>query len=153
MKSSVDSLLRRQRRRALSDEKRHRLSGQWSPWEKLTFPKGSVSSTGWPYEITEAWRNRVFAVLERPFAIDGDPVTHLAISSLSGRRPSFHEMHRIKDELAGEDATAIEVYPSRSSLVDGSDMFHLWVLPGPLPFGLHMKANREGVDERADQVA
>lgn len=46
-------------------------------------------------------------------------------------------MQRIKDELAGVDATAIEVYPPKAEVIDQADMFHIWVLPGKLPFGLH----------------
>ncbi len=47
-------------------------------------------------------------------------------------------MQRIKDEIAGYDATAIEVYPPKSEVVDEADMFHIWVLRGKLPFGLHV---------------
>lgn len=61
---------------------------------------------------------------------------HLAVSSLSGIRPTWHEMQRIKDDLAGPDTTAIEVYPPQREIVDGADMFHIWVLRGKLPFGL-----------------
>ena len=64
-------------------------------------------------------------------------MTHLGVSSLSGIRPTFHEMQRIKNDLAGQDATAIEVYPPQHQMVDEADMFHLWVLRGKLPFGLH----------------
>ena len=63
---------------------------------------------------------------------------HLAVSSLSGQRPTWPEMQRIKDELAGPEATAIEVYPPRDQVVDEADMFHIWVLRGRLPFGLHL---------------
>ena len=43
---------------------------------------------------------------------------------------------RIKDEIAGPDATAVEVYPPQAEIVDDADMYHLWVLPAPLPFSL-----------------
>ena len=62
---------------------------------------------------------------------------HLAVSSLSGIRPTWPEMQRIKNELVGSDATAIEVYPPERDVIDQADMFHLWVLRGSLPFGLH----------------
>jgi hypothetical protein len=116
----------------LSTEARRRASGDWGPWITERFPPGSVGR-GWAADITEARRNKVFAVLVRDV---GHGVVHLGISSLSGRRPSWHEMQRIKDELAGPDATAIEVYPPHDEIVDDADMFHLWVLPGPLPFSL-----------------
>ncbi len=49
-------------------------------------------------------------------------------------------MQRIKDEIAGPDATAIEVYPPHAEIVDQADMFHIWVVPGPLPFSLFDRA-------------
>lgn len=61
---------------------------------------------------------------------------HYGISSLSQERPTWWEAQRIKDELAGKDRTAVEVYPPRDEIVDGADMFHIWVLPEGLPFGL-----------------
>lgn len=49
-------------------------------------------------------------------------------------------MQRIQDEIAGPERTAVEIYPPRRDIVDGADMFHLWVLEAPLPFGLHVPA-------------
>jgi hypothetical protein len=43
---------------------------------------------------------------------------------------------RIKNDLFGEHSTGVEVYPPDGDVVDGSDMFHLWILPGDIPFGL-----------------
>lgn len=119
------------RRRLLQEEARRRRSGQWGRWERMELPLGPPNATGgWPRDIRVAWRNRVFAVLERP--VSG--ARHLAVSSLSGLRPSWHEMQRIKDEIACPGATAIEIYPPAAEVVDEADMFHLWVLDGPLPF-------------------
>lgn len=102
-------------------------------WEAITFPKGSAGSSGWAFEITRAHKNKVFAVLDRAA---GNGVRHLAITSLSGDRPTWHEMQRIKNEIAGHDMTAIEVYPPHNEVVDDADMFHIWVLAESLPFGL-----------------
>ncbi|MGR9527665.1 DUF7694 domain-containing protein (plasmid) [Priestia megaterium] len=52
----------------------------------------------------------------------------------------FHgkEKQRIKNEIFGEEYTAIEVFPKESELVDEANMYHLWVLPKGmnLPFGI-----------------
>jgi hypothetical protein len=128
---------RRERRALLDREARARKSGQWGDWEVLSFPVGTVASSGWPSEITTAYRNRVFAVLIRSA---GGGVVHYAISSLSDRRPTWWEMQRIKNELAGSAATAVEVYPPNSDIVDDADMFHIWVLPAGLPFGLRHRS-------------
>ena len=77
--------------------------------------------------------NDVFSVLDR-YLENG--VRHLAITSLSTVRPSWPEMQRIKDEIAGPNATAVEVYPPQNEIVDDADMYHLWVMAGPLDFSL-----------------
>lgn len=133
MTNDVLSLVsRNERRRLLCAEAWARKSGEWGEWETLTFPAGTVGK-GWSYDITIAHKNHVFSVLRRDA---GGGVTHLAISSLSGERPTWWEMQRIKNELAGPDATAVEVYPPAAEVVDEADMFHIWVLPQPLTFGL-----------------
>lgn len=47
-------------------------------------------------------------------------------------------LQRIKNELAGPERTAVEVFPAVSQLVDSANMYHLWVLPEgmQLPFTL-----------------
>lgn len=131
---AMSSLPRAERRRLLAAEAAHRRSGDWGAWETISGPAGA---SGWPSEVVAAHKNRVFAVLERPLA---DGTVHLAVSSLSEIRPTWWEMQRIKDELAGDTATAVEVYPPRDEIVDGADMFHIWVLPQPLPFSLSRRA-------------
>jgi len=126
------SVSRNERRRLLDAEARACKTGEWGDWERLTFPRGSAGKR-WAAEFTTVYRNRVFSVLVR----DAGTAVHMAVSSLSQIRPTWHEMQRIKDELAGEDATAVEVYPPRREVVDDADMFHLWVLPAPLPFTIY----------------
>lgn len=130
---AMDRLPRRDRVRLLYREARLRRMGEWGPWEIITFPAGSAGS-GWAGCFTTAHRNMVFSVLDR---VDYSGARHLAVASLSGIRPTWREMQRIKDEIAGVDATAVEVYPPHAEIVDDADMFHLWVLPGHLPFSLH----------------
>ena len=125
----------KERQRLLNLERKFRQSGNWGEWEHLPVAPGSAGKGGWASYVTTAHRNRCFCVLERQAEAG---VIHLAVSSLSGIRPSWWEMQRIKDELAGHDATAIEVYPPKSQIVDEADMFHIWVLRGKLPFGLHV---------------
>lgn len=134
---AFDELPRVERRMLMKAEAARRKSGQWPPWEVLRFPPGSAG-WAWAAEFTTAHRNWVFSVLDRTLA---NGVRHLAISSLSGDRPTWWEAMRIKNEIAGPAATAVEVYPPADEVVDGADMYHLWVLPEPLPFGLGRNAH------------
>lgn len=136
--AALANVPRNERRLLLRSEWSARRSGNWGAWEHISLPHGN-GGRGWNREVRIAHRNAVFAVLERP--IPGG-VRHLAIASLSGIRPTWWEAQRIKSELAGEDATAVEVYPPQSEIVDGADMFHLWVLPEALPFSLYRDERR-----------
>lgn len=133
MSSALSRLSRNERRLLLSNEEKLRETGRWGPWETITFPRGSAGRS-WAAEFTEVRKNSVFSVLVRDIVgTDGGTYTHLAISSLSGTRPTWWEAQRIKNELAGDDAVAVEVYPPQAEVVDDADMFHLWVLPRPFP--------------------
>lgn len=134
MNPALKELPKKKRDALLAAERRRRRAGEWGEWERVSFSPGSAGS-GWAAHFTTAHRNRVFSVLDR--RAEGG-VRHLAVSSLTGERPSWREMQRIKDEIAGPEATAIEVYPPRAQVVDEADMFHIWVLRGALPFGLHV---------------
>ena len=131
MSPVVENLPRWQRKQLLDAEARRRRSGEWGVWEEIPVTKCPLPPQGWCAEIRHVYRNKVFAVLVRPVA-NG---LHLAISSLSGIRPTWHEMQRIKNYVLGDEATAVEVYPPASEVVDGADMFHIWSVP-PLPFSL-----------------
>jgi hypothetical protein len=120
----IDNLSRQERRRLLAAEQKARKAGVWPAWETKLLPNGT-GGIGWNEEVRVAYRNRIFAVLERPLENGGK---HLAVSSLSGVRPTWHEMQRIKDELAGPEALAVEIYPPNAEIVDEADMFHIWVV-------------------------
>ena len=124
---------RLEKRRATKSAKQKRASRDWPEWQKTPLAFGQVSGGNWAKFFHTAHHNEIFTVLER-HAPAG--VRHFMVSSLSGIRPSFHEMQRIKNELAGLDATAIEVYPPQSQLIDGADAYHIWIVPHGLPFGI-----------------
>ena len=128
-----ETLPRNERRLVLRDEQKARKSGAWGAWERISITSGMIGGNGWTRQVVAAHRNRCFCVLERPLP---DGTIHLGVSSLSQVRPTWWEMQRIKNEIAGEGATAVEVYPPQGEVVDEADMFHIWVLPAPLPFSL-----------------
>jgi hypothetical protein len=130
------TMTRNQRRIAFEKEARLRKSGDWPAWEKKVFMPGSVGSgKGWLGEIGHAFVNQIFSVLVRNLP---DGTMHFAVTSLTGIRPTWPEMQRIKDELSSPAHTAMEVYPPKAEIIDDADMYHLWVLPVTLalPFSL-----------------
>ena len=40
---------------------------------------------------------------------------------------SWRVLQDIKNSIAGEDAVAIEIYPSEAEVTDTANMYHLWV--------------------------
>lgn len=50
----------------------------------------------------------------------------------------WRDLQRIKNEILGAEAEAVELYPAESRLVDNANQFHLWCLVGNgahFPFG------------------
>ncbi|MGE3778399.1 MAG: hypothetical protein AB7F89_14525, partial [Pirellulaceae bacterium] len=62
---------------------------------------------------------------------------HLAIIvNDHSARHDWRDFQRIKNELLGPDAEAVELYPSEDRLIDTSNTFHLWSPVGQrFPFG------------------
>lgn len=120
---------------------RRGLKGDWGDWRKTPLPTGIPGGNGWCREIREAWANNLYAVLIRPFVdANGDEVIHLAIRTISQLEPPWRDMQRIKNEICGEEATAVSVMPPASELVDEADMYHMWALSSRLPFSLREAA-------------
>jgi hypothetical protein len=132
---AIAHLPRHERRRLIETESRRRKSGDWGDWQKFEAPLGLPGANGWARDVRIVCKNDVFCVLIRPLT-DGN--FHLAISSLSQIRPTWWESQRIKNEIIGESATAVEVYPPQSEVVDEADMYHLWTV-GRLPFSIAYK--------------
>lgn len=127
---------RRDRLAAKSFERRA-LRGDWGAWRKTSIPNGIPGGNGWCREVRSAWANDLYIVLIRPFEdTNGDEVIHLAIRTASNLEPPWRDMQRIKNEICGEESTAVQVMPPASELIDEADMYHMWVIPNRLPFTL-----------------
>jgi hypothetical protein len=48
----------------------------------------------------------------------------------------WRHFQQIKNEVAGPEREALEIYPAESRKVDTSNKWHLWVLPEGATFGL-----------------
>lgn len=88
---------------------------------------------------------------------------HLSIRH-NDRRPvrDWRQFQRIKNELAGEEREALELYPAETRLVDEANSYHLWVMPAgqKVPVGWDVgrmtmtseEANQAGARQRDTHV-
>ncbi len=72
------------------------------------------------------------------------PVSHLKVRrhDAGTNRLTWDELMMIKNEMLGEDALAIEIFPRNCDVVNEANVRHLWELPeGFLPpgFGLQRR--------------
>lgn len=55
---------------------------------------------------------------------------HLRVERLGSAPPlTWDELQVIKNEFAGEETTAVEVYPPQHEVVNQMPMRHLWIVP------------------------
>lgn len=96
--------------------------------------------SGWLGQMNEAYKciDSEYAVLVRTITTDQlGSVKHAAIRNKQSTNITWSEKQRIKNELFGEEAQAIEFFPKQSELVDGANMYHLWgLVDHHLDFGL-----------------
>lgn len=126
---------RQQRRAALAQASSR---GSWE-WESRFFSADELAPFPAMRHLAAAWVNDLYAVQRYDNQTELGLVIQLSVRSHHGRLIPWDDLQRIKDELVGEAATAIEVYPAADDVVDEAPMRHLWVLPQTvkLPFGLH----------------
>ena len=81
------------------------------------------------------------------------PMVHLSIKRID-RLPvrDWRDLQRIKNELVGENAEGIEIFPDESRCVDTANQYHLWVFPEyRFPFGFSGRLVTEGGFKGAKQ--
>jgi hypothetical protein len=84
----------------------------------------------------EYWNNDTYHITVRRYR--KDPVfqseggmVQLGISSLDGTaRHDWRDFQAIKNQLAGAECEAFELYPAESRLLDPSNYYTLWCFPG-----------------------
>lgn len=84
-------------------------------------------------DTDEIWHSETYQVLVR-FCRPKDPslpiVKHLSIHTHDRQAVhDFRHLQQIKNEVCGEEAWAMEIYPPESQLVDTANEYHLWVWP------------------------
>jgi hypothetical protein len=114
----------------------------WTPFRRL--PRTVIDTDGTAAVLYENSRYQVIA-RERQSPELG-PYVHLTIRSTDGApRHDWRDFQRIKNELVGEEAEAVQLYPAESRLVDTANHYHLWVFRRyRFPFGLQEREVSEG---------
>ena len=111
-----------------------------SKWVREMSPKDKKYGIGWCADLDRCYREgRKLLVMSRLIKTDIGIVEHMHIRNADNTDIPWATKQRIKNELAGRNRTAIEVFPSTDRLVDAANSYHLWVLPEgyQLPFGIH----------------
>lgn len=131
--------------------KRHKIkSEQWAP-----LVESEIKPTNGPamhsQGFDEVWKNHLYTVLLRrikSLLATTDPIIHLSIRR-NDRKVGLDWRHKqyIKNQLAGDEVEAIEIFPKESRLVDTSNQYHLWCFPKQfpaLPFGFEERLVVDG---------
>jgi hypothetical protein len=89
-----------------------------------------------PSDPDEIWHNDTYCITLRRqdkdpvFGTDGGMI-QLGISSFDGTaRHDWRDFQAIKNQLAGPECEAFELYPAEARLLDPSNYFSLWCFPG-----------------------
>lgn len=101
----------------------------WTPFEFTRF--ANDPGTGAPEAFFANSRYVAIAVLPIVgwVGAHGDYDVHLSIRRQDREAESFpwRDLQRMKSELCGSEAEAVEVFPAESRLLDASNQRHLWV--------------------------
>lgn len=114
----------------------------WDPaWEPLVLGTFETTDDVTKKAATEGCKvyvNATYQVLVRDNGTGAfGPMLHLSIKRRD-QKPirDWRDFQRIKNELAGPDAEAVELFPAESRLVDTANQYHLWVFKEfTFPFG------------------
>ena len=115
--------------RTKSKKKDHRHG--WTPFQQV--PESELREQrarhGGMLSVARVYRNNRFCVLVyREVATPWGRVERFSIRNATSTPIPWAELQRIKNDVAGPDRQAVQVFPRQSELVDEANMYHLWVL-------------------------
>ena len=121
----------------------------WTPFEEADtgiFGDGRMIEHGGNYRVVVNSRYQVAVFFDEATA-------HLSIKRVDGAAcHDWRDFQRIKNELAGPEAEAVELYPAESRLVDGANQYHLFVLlKGQWPVGFRQRLVAEDSENGVTQ--
>lgn len=97
-----------------------------------SFIEIDLSKQNPPKWMTRAFRNNRYTVMINDHALTSKgPAIRAMVQNHSNTRILHHwsEMQRIKNEIFGPEATAVEYYPAESKLQDTHQIYWMWIFP------------------------
>lgn len=141
----------------MTDKQTHKYPRHWMPLSEISVDdfnpihQDVVNATMDQYNCTDHearvileqehrkaryWVNDLYQVMVAPCGPE-DKMLHINIRRRDGAMfKDWRHFQQIKNEVAGEEREALEIYPRESRKVDTSNKWHLWVLPEGATFGM-----------------
>ena len=113
---------------------RIKAANDWTLWVREDFTKEEEANID---AKTLFHNNRYHVYVKLISTLWGD-MLHLSIKRNDrGVWRDWRDLQRIKNEIAGPECEAVEMFPAESRMVDTANQYHLWVLPPGkrFPFG------------------
>jgi hypothetical protein len=111
-------------------------------FEQVESPKDRYQMDGeginWFYDFNRCYSNGEYVILVRTVNTMWGKVRHACMRNLENTDIPWAIKQEIKNKLFGEERIAIEVFPKESELVDGANMYHLWILPSDFEFPINL---------------
>lgn len=114
---------------------------------KMLHDKLGIYNGIWMPQMDRCWRSDDgYSVMSRLLNTKWGKIEHVTIQKISQKLSGdgsedipWRIKQEIKNELFGENRTAIEIFPEEKELIDVCDVYHLWVFEKgfKMPFGIH----------------
>lgn len=104
------------------------------PWQPMTRrvpnPRAQAIAIQVGDPFHEVWANDIYDCQVRYLENDHSGALHLSIKRFDRMIVrDWRHLQSIKNEIAGSEREAVELFPAESRLVDGANQTHLWVFP------------------------
>lgn len=122
--------------RARKISKRLHPSRKWQPMQMIEETDGSYT-----------WINELYEARVVKFGTASGPMLRIGICNRDGSaRHDWRDFQKIKNQIAGDEWEAVELYPAESRLIDPSNFYYLWCFQS-LPYGIRSERRIAGPDD------
>jgi hypothetical protein len=130
MLQSNKGIHNRQTRRAAANHFADLIKEGWGEWEDIPPHQWGRSPCPPPPGLKRFTKNNIYSVQFVEHCTGWGKLTRIMIRRHDQKTTvSWMHKQRIKNELFGEEFTALEVFPPESKLFDEANIYHLWIFP------------------------